>query len=105
MNKARRHELKMLKYKKRLNQLGLTEGENKNFHAYRSHGAPCSCFMCSHSKYKRARLAREQAEQIMQGLNEAEQIRNGTLPALSMSHALSQISLKNISNSKYFQPD
>ncbi len=53
MNKHRRHELKMLKYKKRLHNLNLKEGEGK-FYSYRSHGAPCSCFMCSHSKYDRA---------------------------------------------------
>lgn len=46
MDKARRHELKMLKYKKRVNQLGLNNA-NGNFYAYRSHGAPCSCCGCS----------------------------------------------------------
>lgn len=56
MNKARRHELKMLKYKKRLKQLRLKEGVNKNYFAYRSHSCPCSCFMCSHSKYNRANI-------------------------------------------------
>lgn len=56
MNKARRHELKMLKYKKRLKQLSLTPGVNKNYHAYRSHGKPCSCYVCSHSKYNRAKV-------------------------------------------------
>lgn len=54
MNKRRRHELKMLKYKKRLKQLSLKDGEG-NFYAYRSHGQPCSCFVCSHSKYNRAK--------------------------------------------------
>lgn len=51
MNKKRRHELKMLKYKKRLNQLGLKDGQGK-FFAYRSHGKPCSCMFCT-SKTKR----------------------------------------------------
>ena len=51
MNKARRHELKMLKYKKRLENLGLTNKPGK-FFAFRSHGAPCSCSMCSPYKYK-----------------------------------------------------
>jgi hypothetical protein len=54
MNKARRHELKMLKYRKRLRQLGLQEGPNRNFYAYRSHGQPCSCSMCRGEKYNRA---------------------------------------------------
>ena len=52
MNKARRHELKMLKYKKRLKNYQLKEGEG-NFYSFRSHGKPCSCFICSHSKYDR----------------------------------------------------
>lgn len=54
-NKARRHEVKMLKYRRRLRKYGLNEKEG-NFYAFRSHGAPCSCSMCSHVKYKRAKL-------------------------------------------------
>lgn len=49
MNKAERYRKKMLKYKKRLKQLGLHEKEGK-FYAYRSHGKPCSCCMCKHNK-------------------------------------------------------
>jgi hypothetical protein len=56
MNKARRHELKMLKYKRRLNNLGLKESPNSNFNAYRSHGSPCSCIFCSGVKYSRAKV-------------------------------------------------
>lgn len=52
MNKGRRHELKMLRYKKRLNQLGLKEKPNSNLYAYRSHGAPCSCGICRQPKYR-----------------------------------------------------
>lgn len=52
MNKARRHELKMLKYHKRLKQLSLIDGVGK-LHAYRSHGKPCSCWCCRNPKYKR----------------------------------------------------
>jgi len=55
MNKGHRHEIKMLKYKKRLDKYGLKEGEGKLF-AFRSHGAPCSCHICSHTKYKRAEI-------------------------------------------------
>ena len=51
-NKARRNELKKLKYKKRLEQLGLKEGPKNNYHAYRSHGSPCSCYMCKDKKYR-----------------------------------------------------
>lgn len=59
MNKGRRHELKMLKYKRRLKLYGLKEGENSNLHAFRSHGAPCSCSFCSNSKYNRAKMKRD----------------------------------------------
>lgn len=55
MNKGRRQELKMLKYKKRLRQLNLIKGDRCNYYAYRSHGSPCSCFFCSPYKYKRAK--------------------------------------------------
>lgn len=63
MDKARRHELKMLKYKKRINQLGLNNPDG-NFYAYRSHGKPCSCFMCSPYKYERKGLQRVSSEEI-----------------------------------------
>lgn len=46
MDKARRHELKMLKFKKRIKQLRIDQTKGK-FYAYRSHGAPCSCSGCS----------------------------------------------------------
>lgn len=53
MNKHRRHELKMLKYKKRLKLYGLKEGEEKaNLTAFRSHGKPCSCYLCRNPKYR-----------------------------------------------------
>lgn len=52
INKGRRHELKMLKYKKRINQLSIDETKGK-FYGYRSHGQPCSCYMCSPTKFKR----------------------------------------------------
>lgn len=53
MNKARRHELKMLKFKKRLKKYGLL-GSSGNLHAFRSHGKPCSCSICRDEKYNRA---------------------------------------------------
>lgn len=42
----------MLKYKKRLKQMNLKEGQG-DFTAFRSHGAPCSCFVCRDEKYSR----------------------------------------------------
>lgn len=70
MNKGRRHELKMLKYKKRLKQLGLKEGEGK-FYAYRSHGAPCSCMVCQQpdDSYIRAKVKSELPSIIEHELN------------------------------------
>lgn len=74
MNKARRHELKMLKYKKRIRKFVANTDvyisrsgkliqspktvdiikDNGQLH-YRNHSTPCSCFVCSHSKYNRAK--------------------------------------------------
>ncbi len=54
MNKGRRHELKMLKYKKRLNLYGLKEEPDSNLYAFRSHSVPCSCGMCKSQKYNRS---------------------------------------------------
>jgi hypothetical protein len=51
MNKARRHELKMLKYRKRLKNYKLKESDNA--HAFRSHGSPCSCWACKDEKFSR----------------------------------------------------
>lgn len=59
MNKARRHELKMLKYKKRMSKYKRpflrVDGQWNTF-AYRSHGSPCSCFVCQQPEtaYNRA---------------------------------------------------
>jgi len=54
-NKGRRNELTKLKYKKRLRQLGLKDGEpNSNFHCFKSTGSPCSCEACSGDKYNRS---------------------------------------------------
>jgi hypothetical protein len=52
MDKKRRFELKMLKFKKRLTQLGLLSKEG-TFNCYRTSGKPCSCYMCSPYKFSR----------------------------------------------------
>jgi hypothetical protein len=78
MNKARRHELKMLKYKKRLKQLGLKESPTSNLFAYRSHGAPCSCGICSYNKYKR--IQKKAREVVLNELS-AEELVITRLPA------------------------
>ena len=60
MNKARRHELKMLKYKKRMRKFRrpfLREDGQWNTFAYRSHSCPCSCIACQQPEdgYNRAK--------------------------------------------------
>jgi hypothetical protein len=63
MNKLRRHELKMLKFKRRMKiygfkkELWLNPTSQSNLFAFRSHGSPCSCYMCSRPdlKYNRAK--------------------------------------------------
>jgi hypothetical protein len=69
INKGRRHELKMLKYKKRVKLLAARsksieaylKGDNNycKLTAFRSHGKPCSCWCCSPYKYNRAKWNRE----------------------------------------------
>ncbi len=55
MNKGRRHELKMLKYKKRIKRIPkwLSEESSHNLYALRSHGKPCSCSLCRNEKFSR----------------------------------------------------
>jgi hypothetical protein len=48
MNKARRHELKMLKFMRRLKNYGLDITHNE----LRTTGKPCSCALCSPAKWK-----------------------------------------------------
>lgn len=53
MNKGRRNELKQLKYFKRLKNLRLNpNAPNSNFHAFKSHGKPCSCWLCRGTKFR-----------------------------------------------------
>lgn len=52
MNKARRHELKMLKYKKRMSLIKVEEGVKTNFYAYRSTSTPCSSYFYRDEKYR-----------------------------------------------------
>jgi predicted ester cyclase len=66
MNKARRHEFKMLKYKKRIKLYGFTscdiEKDNLKLHAFRSHSVPCSCGVCRSEKYRNT--LRQQSKKI-----------------------------------------
>lgn len=70
MNKARRQELKKLKYLKRLRKYGLLneqsrvspKGERYNYTGYMNHGAPCSCCVCSNLKYRNIRAKIKRSE-------------------------------------------
>ena len=53
MDKARRHEIKMLKYKKRLKNRKIYDETKSNFYILRSTASPCSCYACSGEKYSR----------------------------------------------------
>ena len=55
MNKGRRNELAALKRKKRL-KLYKASAEEKWTHKLKNHATLCSCEMCSHSKYNRAKI-------------------------------------------------
>lgn len=59
MNKGRRHELKMLKYKRRLKNYRISSKDaadpNNHFFAFRSHGKPCSRWCCKRPRYNRAK--------------------------------------------------
>lgn len=56
MNKGRRHELKMLRFKRRMKKLRpLAISAGGNYHAYRSHSTPCSCWCCRGDKYSRSK--------------------------------------------------
>ena len=56
MNKARRHELKMLHYKRRLRNYRISKKEandpKNKFYSFRSSGKPCSCLCCSPMEFK-----------------------------------------------------
>jgi hypothetical protein len=62
MNKAERHRIKMLRYRRRLRNLGL-KGEHN---CYRTTGKPCSCAMCDQHKWpdeKHTHLRRQPIEE------------------------------------------
>jgi hypothetical protein len=69
MDKARRHELKMLHFKRRLKIYFAKSGSineylkgnviNVNNNALRTTGKPCSCECCSPYKYNRAKEKRK----------------------------------------------
>lgn len=73
MNKGRRQELKMLKYKRRLKIYNVVKeialnNNSKVWYALRSHGAPCSCYLCSHDKYQRAKDKKSIRKDIEEGM-------------------------------------
>lgn len=63
MNKGLREEKRKLKFKKRLRNIGVTDheilkkpkGERYNYTGFIESGKPCSCPVCRHEKYNRAK--------------------------------------------------
>ena len=65
-NKGLRQEIKQRKYLKRLKRHGFHKeylgsienprGEKYNFTGYKTSSNPCSCYLCSHQKYNRAKI-------------------------------------------------
>lgn len=68
MNKGRRHELKQLKYKRRLKMIGASsaetlanpKGHKYNYTGYKNSSNPCSCIICSPYKYIRAKAKKSE---------------------------------------------
>jgi hypothetical protein len=64
MDKARRNEIKKLKYKKRLIRIGewnedtkrSPKGEKYDFTGFLNSSNPCSCWACRGDKYNRAKV-------------------------------------------------
>jgi len=70
VNKADRHRIKMLKYKRRLRALGLYTIEiDLRLTAYRSHGKPCSCEICSPYKHSRKTKHKEYLSEVDEFFN------------------------------------
>lgn len=69
MNKGRRNELAGLKKKKRLNRYKGALPTDKWTNVLKSHATPCSCEMCSHRKYNRAKMKKGLVEKIIIGKN------------------------------------
>jgi hypothetical protein len=68
MDKARRHELKMLHYKKRMKKMRHVYPDG-NYFAYRSHSTPCSCGCCRGDRYSRAKEM-EEARKLAEPISE-----------------------------------
>jgi hypothetical protein len=71
MNKARRHELKMLHFKRRMKKMRRIS-PGGNYYAYRSHSTPCSCICCQQpdAAYNRAK-EKEKARRMADPISEA----------------------------------
>lgn len=66
-NKGRRHELKMLKYKKRLRNYGIAAelGIYGTMYSFRSHGKPCSCIFCSEANIVHNGLKKKERKELL----------------------------------------
>jgi hypothetical protein len=73
MNKARRNELKMLKFKRRLKNRGIVDNTSINTNCFRTTGKPCSCYLCSSRSYKITGEKKKQFYDINNKLKEAHE--------------------------------
>ena len=70
MNKGRRQELKMLRYKRRIGKIRpLALAGEDAYYAYRSHSTPCSCWCCRPPKYSRSK-ENEEARKLADPVSE-----------------------------------
>lgn len=63
MNKQERKLRGLTKFKKRLANLNLIN-EVGNFHAFKSHGKPCSCYVCSTHKFKHNGVRKKELQEL-----------------------------------------
>lgn len=71
MDKGRRHELKMLHFKRRMKKMRpLVVKAGGNYYAYRSHSTPCSCWCCGSLKYSRSK-EKQGARKVAEPVSEA----------------------------------
>lgn len=61
MNKGRRNELRELHYQKRLKNYRIKDDSKGNFHAFKTTGKPCSCFVCQQPEHNYNRSIIKQA--------------------------------------------
>lgn len=103
MNKARRQELKKLKFKRRLimrkiaphSILNNPKGERYNYTGFINHGQPCNCDMCQRPDLKYNR-AKEKRRQVAPGLTHYNDLAQDAIADIGAKYALSWYGLTPI---------